>query len=155
MKIKIIIVGKTKSDYLRAGESDYLGRLKRDCQIEFVEIKEEPIKGDNEKKVVEIEGERIIEKLDSDFFNIALDKKGKQFSSEDFAKLIEEKKDFAGAKICFIIGGPLGLDEEVLEKVNLILSFSQMTFTHELIRLILLEQIYRALEILRGSKYHK
>lgn len=77
MKIKIIIVGKTKSEYLRAGESDYLGRLKRDCQVEFVEIKEEPIKGDNEKKVVGIESQRIIEKLDSDFFNIALGKGGK------------------------------------------------------------------------------
>jgi 23S rRNA (pseudouridine1915-N3)-methyltransferase len=155
MKIRIIIVGKTKIDYLREGENDYLGRLRRDCQIEFREIKEELIKDDDERKIKEIEGERIIERLDKDYFNIALDKEGKIFDSEGFARLIEEKKDYAGAKICFIIGGPLGLSKKVLERVNLVLSFSRMTFTHELIRLMLLEQIYRAFEILRGSKYHK
>jgi 23S rRNA (pseudouridine1915-N3)-methyltransferase len=80
---------------------------------------------------------------------------GKSISSEELSNLIKEVKDFKGAKICFIIGGPLGLAQEVLSKVDLALSFSRMTFTHQLIRLILLEQIYRSFEIIKGSEYHK
>jgi len=156
MKIKIIVVGKTEIGYLREGENDYINRLKRNCQIDFIEVKEEPIiKGIDEERIKEIEGKRIIEKLERQYFNIALDKEGKMLSSKDFARLIEEKKNYGEAKICFIIGGPLGLSTEVREKANLVLSFSKMTFTHEMIRLLLLEQIYRAFEILKGSKYHK
>ncbi len=156
MKIKIIVVGKTEIVYLKDGENDYLNRLKRDCQIEFIEVKEEAIvKGSDEKKIKELEGKKILAKLDRDYFNVILDKSGKMFTSEEFARLIEEKKLYWGAKICFVIGGPLGLSSEVMAKANLVLSFSRMTFTHELIRLLLLEQIYRAFEISRGSKYHK
>jgi 23S rRNA (pseudouridine1915-N3)-methyltransferase len=156
MKIKIIIVGKTKVDYLRAGEKDYLHRLRRDCQMEIVEIKEEPItKNKDAKTIKETEGKRIIEKLDLEFFNIILDREGKSFNSEEFARMIKEKRDYSGARICFIIGGPLGLSSEVLSKANLTLSFSKLTFTHEMIRLLLLEQLYRAFEIIRGSSYHK
>ena len=80
---------------------------------------------------------------------------GEQKTSQQFANLIQEHRDFKGAKICFIIGGPLGLSQKVLNPVNLVLSFSKLTFTHQLIRLLLLEQIYRAFEILAGTEYHK
>jgi 23S rRNA (pseudouridine1915-N3)-methyltransferase len=156
MKIKIISISKNKFDYISAGEQDYLGRLKKYTEVEILNLKEEPItKNRSADEIMEREGERILAKLDKDYFNIALHVMGKQKPSEEFADLIEEIRDFKGAKICFIIGGPLGLSQKVLAQANLVLSFSKMTFTHQLIRLLLLEQVYRAFEILAKTQYHK
>jgi len=156
MKIKIISISKNKFDYISSGEQDYLGRLKKYTELEILNLKEEPItKNRSTDDIIGREGERILEKLDKDYFNIALHVMGKQMSSEELADLIEEIRDFKDAKICFIIGGPLGLSQKVLDKANLVLSFSKMTFTHQLIRLLLLEQIYRGFEILKGTEYHK
>ncbi len=155
MRIKIITISKTKFEYTEA-ESEFLKRLKRYAEIEVFNLKEEPItKNRLAEEIMEMEGERILSRLDDDYFKIALHSFGQQKTSEEFANLIEEIKDFKNAKICFIIGGPLGLSEKVLTGVDLVLSFSKMTFTHQLIRLLLLEQIYRAFEILSGTKYHK
>ena len=156
MKVKIITISKPKFDYISAGEQDYLDRLKKYCDVEVINIKEEPItKNRNLEEIMEIEGERLVDKLNTDFVNVALHVMGEQKTSEQFADLIQEVKDFKGAKICFIIGGPLGLSQKVLSSVDHVLSFSKMTFTHQLIRLLLLEQIYRGFEILKGTKYHK
>ncbi len=156
MKIRIILISKNKFDYITAGEQDYLGRLQRYAEVEVLNLKEEPItKNRSVDEIMEIEGERILAKLDKDYFIVALHVMGKETTSEEFADFLEENRDFKGAKICFIIGGPLGLSQKVLDEANLVLSFSKMTFTHQLIRLLLLEQIYRAFEILKGSEYHK
>lgn len=155
MKIKIITISKTKSEYSEA-EQEFLKRLQKYTDLEILNLKEEPIsKNRSAKEIKKIEGERIIDKIDKDSQIIVLDNKGKQFASREFAVKIEEIKDFKGAKIIFIIGGPLGVSGEVLARADLILSFSKMTFTHQLIRLLLLEQLYRAFEILKGTKYHK
>ena len=114
MKIKIITISKNKFDYINSGEQDYLGRLQRYAEVEVVNLKEEPItKNRSAEEIMEKEGERIIAKLDKDYFKIALHVMGKQKSSEEFADLIKEICDFKSAKICFIIGGPLGLSEKV------------------------------------------
>ncbi len=154
MKIKIITISKTKSDYTEA-ETEFLKRLTRYAQIEIINLKEEPIKSQPADDILAKEGERILKSLDQDYYNIALHVMGKEINSEELSNLIKENKDFKGAKICFIIGGPLGLSQQVLAKVDLALSFSRMTFTHQLIRLLLLEQIYRSFEIIKGSDYHK
>lgn len=155
MKIKIITISKTKSEYSEA-EAEFMKRLTRYAQVEIVNLKEEPItKNRDIDEIMAKEGERILKNLDKDYYNIALHVIGKAISSEELSNLIKEIKDFKGAKICFIIGGPLGLSQQVLSKVDLALSFSRMTFTHQLIRLILLEQIYRSFEIIKGSEYHK
>jgi len=155
MKIKIITVSKTKSEYSQA-ESEFLKRLRQYADIEILNLKEEPItKNRNYDEIMEIEGDKILDKLDKEYFNIALHVMGQQKTSEEFANLLEEIKDFKGGKICFIIGGPLGLSQKVLAGADLVLSFSKMTFTHQLIRLLLLEQVYRGFEILKGTDYHK
>jgi 23S rRNA (pseudouridine1915-N3)-methyltransferase len=155
MKIKIITISKTKSEYGEA-EAEFLKRLARYAQVEIVNLKEEPItKNRAIDDIIDKEGDRIMKSLDKDYYNIALHVMGKEISSEELSNLIKEIKDFKGGKICFIIGGPLGLSQQVLAKVDLALSFSRMTFTHQLIRLLLLEQIYRSFEIIKGSGYHK
>lgn len=155
MKIKIITISKTKSEYSEA-EAEFLKRLTKYAQVEILNLKEEPItKNRSIDDIMSKEGERIIKSLDKDYYNIALHVMGKEVTSVELSNLIKEIKDFKGGKLCFIIGGPLGLAQEVLAKVDLALSFSRMTFTHQLIRLILLEQIYRSFEIIKGSEYHK
>jgi len=154
MKIEIILVSKDKTSWVKEGCAQYFKRLTSISDVSFIFIKESYVMED-EEKTKKIEGERIIEKLKSGYIKIALDVKGVQYSSEDFAKRIEKLKDFEGGKVQFIIGGPLGLSGEVLAQVDESISFSSMTFTHQLIRVMLLEQIYRAFEILKGSGYHK
>jgi 23S rRNA (pseudouridine1915-N3)-methyltransferase len=155
MKIKIITISKTKSDYLEA-EQEFLKRLQKYAQIEILNLKEESItKNRLADEIIDIEAKRILAKLDKDYYNVALHVMGEQKTSQQFANLLQEQRDFKTGKICFIIGGPLGLSQKVLNQVNLVLSFSKMTFTHQLIRLLLLEQIYRGFEILAGTEYHK
>ena len=101
------------------------------------------------------ESEAILKKLDRDYFVIALDERGKEMSSPEFAELIREQRDFGPGKIQFIIGGSHGLHDSVRKRANLVLGFSKMTFTHEMMRVFLKEQIYRAFTILIGKTYHK
>lgn len=156
MKIKILTISKNKFAYISEGEDDYLKRLKKYAVVEVVNLKEEPItKNRDSDEIMEIEGERILQKLEKDYYTIALHSLGKQMTSDELSNLLLESRDFKGAKICFIIGGPLGLSQKVLSSVDLVLSFSRFTFTHQLIRLLLLEQIYRGFEIISGSEYHK
>ena len=148
LHINIIQVGKTKDSYFREAESEYLKRLSRYAKIS-VETIEEDKKGDDRVKAMKREGESIMKKLREDAFVVALEIGGKSYSSEEFASFLKES-----GKVTFVIGGPYGLSEEVLNRANVKLSFSKMTFTHQMIRVILLEQVYRGCTILEGKKYH-
>ncbi len=145
MRIRIIEVGKTKDSYISQGVSEYLKILSPYAQVEIVDVKAE--------KTVELEAEKILKQIKEDNFVVALDENGKQFSSIEFADEMKKFKD-SGQSIVFVIGGAFGLGDAVKKRANLVLSFSKMTFTHQMIRLILLEQIYRAVCIILGKEYH-
>ena len=159
MNIKIIAAGKAKEKYLVQGINDYLKRLKPHARVEIIEVPEEKIleKASPAEKnaAIKKEGEKILKKLDGQSYCIVLAIEGQLFSSEDLARSLDRLGQEGKKKITFIIGGPLGLSVDVKKKAHLLLSFSPMTFPHQLTRLILLEQIYRALKINRGEPYHK
>ena len=156
IKIKIVCVGKIKEDYLNLGISEYLKRLSNYAKVEIVEVKDEKIVNNNsDENIKEIEGKRIIEKLDSTYYNVFLDVHGKEIDSLDFAKHIEKLKDQGIGNICFVIAGSLGFSKDALNYADFRLSFSKLTFTHQMIRLLLLEQIYRVFKINSNEVYHK
>lgn len=159
MKIHLIAVGKLKEKYLVQGIKEYAKRLTPYCQLEVVEIADEatPDKASRAEEVIlkAKEGERILAKIKQNSFVIALDIKGKMLSSEELAVKIEKLALAGKSHLTFVIGGSLGLAPQVLERAQMRLSFSPMTFPHQLMRLILLEQVYRAFMINRGSPYHK
>lgn len=159
MEITIIAVGKLKEKYLKNGIAEYLKRMDNYVNVKIVEVNDEPARqslSDAEvEQVKEAEGRRIISKIPERSQVIALDLKGKQLSSEDFAKEINEVMIYGTSQITFIIGGSHGLSREVLQKTDLKISFGKMTYPHQLMRLILVEQIYRAFKIIRNEPYHK
>jgi 23S rRNA (pseudouridine1915-N3)-methyltransferase len=159
MNIKIISVGKLKEKYLKDGIAEYLKRLKPYAKVEIVEVAEErePANASSadELMVKEKEGERILEKMKAGSYLIALAIDGKQLTSEGLAEKFSQLALEGKSDIAIVIGGSLGLSEEVLEKADFKLSFSRMTFPHQLMRLILMEQIYRAFKINKGEPYHK
>ncbi len=159
MKIKIISVGKIKEKYIQEGIKEFSKRLSRYCTLDIVEIDDEKVPESLSKKEMEIvkqkEGERILGKIPPNSFVIALSIDGKELSSEDLAFKIQDLMINGTNDITFIIGGSVGLSNEVLSKSNFKLSFSKMTFPHQLMRLILLEQIYRSWRIIKGEPYHK
>lgn len=157
LNIHIICLGKLKEEYWRDAESEYLKRLQAFAKVQIVELKEESFDEKNPVQVVkEKEAQKIkdaLGKIKSDFVAV-LDEHGKQFSSVDFSKKIFDLALAGNSSFTFVIGGPLGLDESVLKMANLKLSFSSFTFTHQMIRVFLLEQIYRAAMIDGGRQYH-
>jgi len=155
MKIRIIAVSKNKFAYIDDAQSDYLKRLKQYADVDLVVIKEEPIASQTTEVILKKEGERILAKLSTDYQTILLDIVGKEMSSEKFAEMVAKNRDHQGGRLQFIIGGPLGVSGAVKAAAALRLSISPMTFTHQLVRILLLEQIYRAFEILKGTGYHK
>ena len=156
VKIKLIVVGKTKEDWIKEGIYHYQKLLKKYVDLKIIEIKEEKItKSKDEKTILDSEGERIARHLEKEALRIVLDAKGKEFSSEKFAGFLKENLNRGYNHFIFILGGALGVSEKILEVCPVKLSLSQMTFTHELSRIIILEQIYRAFSILAGAKYHK
>ena len=155
LRIKIIVVDRTRSSFLQQGESFYLDRLSRYARAEWVEVRPTKIKkGTPTEKILAMEGDAIAKRLRPKDYMIALDRLGKTYESEDLAKHIE-KLAFRGIMPAFIIGGPLGLSEKILDRADEIFSLSQLTLTHEMSRLILLEQLYRAFTIINNEKYHK
>lgn len=159
MKITVITVGKIKEKYLKDAIAEYSKRLSKYCKLEIVEVADEKTP-DNASDVVEDairskEAERILKYVKDDAFVITLEINGKQLSSEELADRIEKLGVQGTSHIIFIIGGSIGLGEEVLQKSNYALSFSKMTFPHQLMRVILLEQIYRSYRIINGEPYHK
>ncbi|MDN6196054.1 MAG: 23S rRNA (pseudouridine(1915)-N(3))-methyltransferase RlmH [Atopostipes suicloacalis] len=159
MKITIISVGKLKEKYLKAGIAEYSKRLKAYAKIKIIEVKDEPASQNLSKKEIEqvkkTEGKRIINKIPKRAQIIALDLKGKEFSSEKFAKYINDTTIYGKSHLVYIIGGSNGLSSEVLKKSDLKISFGKLTYPHQLMRLILLEQIYRSFKILNNETYHK
>ena len=155
-KIKFIAVGKTKEDWIKEGIKHYRKLLAKYVALEIIELKEEKItKSKDEKIILDSEGERIARYLKKDALWIALDVGGDEFTSEEFAEFFEKSLNCGHNHFIFILGGALGVSEKILEICPVKLSLSRMTFTHEISRIIILEQIYRAFSILAGTKYHK
>jgi 23S rRNA (pseudouridine1915-N3)-methyltransferase len=156
LKIKIIVVDRTRSAFLKEGESFYLKRLRYYVPVEWVEVKPARIiKGKHEEEILGAEGEAIARKMSARDFLVALDRKGDQLDSVELAQWLEPLAQHAPAGVVFLVGGPLGLSRALLERAEKVLSLSRLTLTHEMSRLLLLEQLYRALTILKGEKYHK
>lgn len=159
MKIILITVGKVKEKYLRDAISEYRKRLSRYCKLEIVEVADEKTPDQASEAVDENirakEGERILKYIKDDMYVITLEIGGKMLSSEEFARQIETLGVQGKSSIAFVIGGSIGLGKEVLKRSDYALSFSKMTFPHQLMRVILLEQVYRAYRIINGEPYHK
>ena len=154
IKIKIICVGKIKDNYLNQGISEYLKRLSGYCSLEIIELKDEKI-GNDEDKIKEIESNKIMEKISDRDYVILLDLKGKELTSEQLADKLDTLINTGVGNYCFIIGGSLGVNDTLRNKADFLLSFSKLTFTHQMIRLFLLEQIYRSFKIINNETYHK
>lgn len=159
MKITILTVGKIKEKYLRDAIAEYSKRLSRYAKLEIIEVADEKTP-DNASETVETniknkEAERLLKYIRDDAYLITLEIKGKQLTSEELAQKIDTLGVQGTSHIIFVIGGSLGLGEEVLKRSNYALSFSKMTFPHQLMRVILLEQIYRGFRIIHHEPYHK
>ena len=159
MKIKIICVGKLKEKYLKDGILECTKRISRFSDVEITELSDEKIPenySESEKqKVLEKEGEKILKALGKDDYLVSLCVEGKQISSEELSKKISDITLSGKSTISFIIGGSLGIDDKIKKLSDFRLSFSKMTFPHQLMRLVLLEQIYRAFKINANEEYHK
>ena len=159
MKIKIVTVGKLKEKYLKDGIAEYTKRISRFAKLEMIELADEktPDKASESEnqKILETEGERILSKVGERDFAVVLAIEGKTFSSEDFSKQLEQASIKGYSTLTFIIGGSLGLAPVVKNRANLSVSFGRLTLPHQLMRLVLVEQIYRAFTIQQGSPYHK
>jgi len=154
MNIDCIFLGQTGESYLEQGIADFQKRLARYCQVRIKIVRER--KGKMADLVrIETEGRELLEQVEPRSMVVALDRTGRQVDSEMFASLFRQWQDQNRRTASFIIGGALGLSAEVLAASDLVLSLSAMTFTHEMARLILLEQVYRSFTILAGTKYHK
>ena len=159
MKIKVYAIGHLKEAYLKQGINEYLERLKPYTQVEIVEINDESIVDNPSQKEIEQaknkEGQKVLKLLKSNEYLIGLDLVKKQPTSEEFAKYLNDKFVLGGANISFVIGGSYGLSDELKARCNDRIGLSNMTFLHQMTRLILLEQIYRAFKINRNEVYHK
>lgn len=152
--IKIISVGKLKESYLHQAQEEFMKRLKPYCNISIIEIKEEKFFDTTPRDVtLKKEAEKILAHIKPHETVIALTEGGQKFDSISFAKKIETLGQ-SGTHLTFIIGGPRGIDQEILQKSNYNFSLSALTFTHQMTRIILIEQIYRAMTIITGKKYH-
>lgn len=155
MKLRLVCVGKLSEAWQRQAVEDYAGRLQHYFQLEIVELKEE--KGGRKGDIpglLKREGERILEKVPERSYLIALDERGRSFTSEDLSKRLGDEMLHGGRDWCLVIGGPYGLAAEVRQRADSLLSLSKMTFTHQMARLFLLEQLYRSSTILRNEPYH-
>ena len=159
MRITLITVGKIKEKYLKDAIAEYTKRLCKYCKLDIIEVPDEKTP-DNASETVEEqirskEGEKILKHVKDDSYVITLEIQGKQLTSEELSDKVETLGIQGISHITFIIGGSIGLGQEVLKRSNYALSFSKMTFPHQLMRVILLEQIYRSYRIINGEPYHK
>ena len=159
MNISVISVGKLKEKYLKLGIEEFSKRLSKYCKLDLIELEDEKCPENLSEKDMEIvknkEGQRILSKIKNNSYVIALAIDGKNLSSEELADTISNLAVRGNSHITFIIGGSLGLSDEVLKRADYKLSFSKMTFPHQLMKLILLEQVYRAFRINNNEPYHK
>ncbi len=158
MKITILAVGKIKEGYLRDGIAEFTKRLKPYCSLTVIEVAEEKMpeapSAAEVRQTLDKEGDKLLPLLKEGVFAIVLDVVGKPLSSDALAGLLAEKALAGRSELAFVIGGAYGLSEKVRQRADLLLSFSALTFTHQMTRLLLVEQIYRAFKIWRGEKYH-
>lgn len=159
VNITIVTIGKLKEKYLIQGINEYLKRLTAYAKVDMIELADEKAPENlSESEMVQVkqkEGERILSKISDDTHVIALAIEGKMKSSEQLAADLDNLATYGKSKIAFVIGGSLGLSKDVMKRANDTLSFSKMTFPHQLMRLILVEQVYRAFRIIRNEPYHK
>ena len=159
MNINIIAIGKLKEKYWQDAVKEYSKRLGSYCQLNIIELKESPLRANpseaDELAVKEAEGREILRRIRRDDYCISLEIEGRSFSSPQLAEKIEKLAIDGRSTVDFIIGGSLGLSQEVSRRADLKLSFSAMTFPHQMMRVILLEQIYRSFKIIRHETYHK
>ena len=159
MKFRIITVGKLKEKYLKDGIAEYLKRLQRYATVEIIEVADEQTP-DSASEMEELqikakEAQRIHKYIEEDTYLIALAIEGTMLTSEQLAEKIEQLGISGKSHITMVIGGSLGLDKSILQQADLLLSFSKLTFPHQLMRLILVEQLYRSYRIMKGEPYHK
>lgn len=159
MRITVVCVGKIKEKYFTMGIDEYSKRLNRYCKLDIIQVPDEKTP-DNASEAEELmikkkEGERILKNIKDNAYVIALAIEGKMLTSEELADKIDKLGVGGDSHIVFVIGGSLGLDDEVLKRADYKLSFSKMTFPHQMMRMVLLEQVYRGYRIINGEPYHK
>jgi len=155
MKIKLIVIGKTEERYLAEGIEKYCNRIKHYASFEIIVLADVKQGGKlTTDKLKEEEAKIILNKIEQSDYLILLDEKGKEFTSIDFAAFIQKKLNAGSSSIIFVVGGAFGFSTAVYERANEKLSLSAMTFSHQMIRLLFTEQLYRAFTILKGEKYH-
>lgn len=155
MKVEIICLGKSKTDFITSGQAFYLKRLSTLAKVSITEIDTNRLSSLDENSRKRKEAELVLEKIKDKDFLVVLDENGKTFSSDDFAKFIEKKMSTGISKIVLAIGGTFGWDKNIFDRAQLKLSLSNFTFTYEMSRIILIEQLYRAFSIIKGTSYHK
>ncbi len=156
LRIRIMVVGRTRSPFLHEGERFYLKRLRRYAKTEWVEVKAARIsRGRAETEIRREEGKNLLKRMSADDFPVSLDRTGSEYDSEGLARWLEGLSTRAVGPVCFLVGGALGLDPDLVGKSKEVLSLSRLTLTHEMVRMVLLEQLYRACTIRAGEKYHK
>ncbi len=159
MKISVIAVGKIKEKYLKDAVTEYSKRLSRYCKLEIIEVADEKTPDQASEAVEDAirkkEGERLLKHIRDDMYVITLEIIGKMLTSEEFADKLKMLGVQGKSSIAFVIGGSIGLGKEVLKRSDYALSFSKMTFPHQLMRVVLLEQVYRGYRIMNGAPYHK
>lgn len=155
MTIRLVCVGKLAEPHFKAASAEYVKRISRYMPVEVLEVGDEPLAKRTERDVLRAEARRILSVLPKSSHVILLDRQGTQVTSEEFAQRVERLLIGGASNITFVVGGTLGVSDEVRAKADETVSFSQMTMAHQLARVVLLEQIYRAFTIIRGEKYHR
>jgi 23S rRNA (pseudouridine1915-N3)-methyltransferase len=156
LRFKILVVGRTRTSFLQEGETFYLDRLRRYVKTDWVEVKAaRTTRTKPEAEVIREEGLALSKRLRGGEVLVPLDRTGVQHDSEGLARWLRGLSERPGGPVAFLIGGPLGLSRDLIGRAEEVLSLSRLTLTHEMVRLVLLEQLYRACTILSGEKYHK
>jgi 23S rRNA (pseudouridine1915-N3)-methyltransferase len=154
MKHEIIFIGKTKDSFIQKGITEYSSRLKHYTNIQLTVLKDKS-GGKSAQEAIESQGHQMLNAVPPGAVIVALDSRGQQFTSELFSKKIVNWELSSVKHVNYLIGGPDGISEKILQSSGLVLSFSKMTFTHDMVRMLLIEQLYRAYTIKNGEKYHK
>ncbi|MFT5727843.1 MAG: 23S rRNA (pseudouridine1915-N3)-methyltransferase [Desulforhopalus sp.] len=154
MKHEIVFIGKTKDSFIQNGIEEYSSRLKHYTNIRITILKDKS-GGKSAREAIESQGKQMLSTVPQGTVIVALDSRGQQFTSESFSTKIVNWELSSVKQVTYLIGGPDGISESILKSAGLVLSFSKMTFTHDMVRMILVEQLYRAYTIKNGEKYHK
>jgi len=155
MKITVLSVGKVRQKFVLEGESEYLPRLGAGFSVELRELGLDIPESLSPAEAKEKEGRVLLEKLEGFDYVVSLDQHGKQLTSEEFSTMLQDRRNSGKRSACFVIGGAYGLSEKVRQRSDYILSLSKLTFPHQLTRLVLVEQLYRAYTLMQGIRYHK